>query len=98
MSDKPRLRVLFIGNSLTFWAGGLDGVFRRWNFDAHAETVGGATLLTLWNGRKALRRIQEGDWDVVVLQDDLPEYPVARRKGTCRWKDCVAPFSEAATK
>lgn len=68
------MRVLFIGNSLTYWHCGLDGVFSRWGLVAAAETMPGATLAKLWKAGAAKQRILEACWDVVVLQDDLPEY------------------------
>jgi hypothetical protein len=69
------MRVLFIGNSLTYWAGGLDSTFRQWGHEAVREVQGGATLLELWINHKFRNKVKEGSWDVVVLQDDLPEYP-----------------------
>ena len=48
-------------------------MFRNWGFEATAETIPGATLLKHWRKGQAKRRILQG-WDIVVLQDDLPEY------------------------
>ena len=69
------VRILFIGNSLTFWCGGIDLMFRNWGFDAAAETIPGATLAKLWRSGRAKAKILEGGWHIVVLRDDLPEYP-----------------------
>ena len=66
--------VLFIGNSLTFWKPGLNAIFRLWFGAAAAVTEGGATLKVLWDAGKALDAIRSRQYDVVVLQDDLPEY------------------------
>lgn len=78
------IRVLFIGNSLTFWAGGLDGIFRRWGVNATSETVPGATLAKIWKAGLARARILEGGWHLVVLQDDLPEYKTDKASGERR--------------
>ena len=49
--------------------------------DLGAETSrvvrGGASLRVLWKRTKAKQEIAEGDYDVVVLQEDLPETKVA---------------------
>ena len=72
MDRKPR--VLFIGNSLTYYSGGIDRyVVRIQEFRAERYTKAGATLEDLWNEGGAAERIAEGGWAVVVLQDDLPE-------------------------
>jgi hypothetical protein len=85
MAAPSAHRLLFIGNSLTFWQdGGLDGLFREWGLSAAAETSPGATLARLWKLGKALQRIRDGGWDVVVLQDDLPEYRSDPRRE--RWR------------
>jgi CheY-like chemotaxis protein len=67
-------RVLFVGNSLTYWRPGLDALFRGWGFDAAAVTEGGATLQVLWDAGTALKAIRSGQYGFVVLQDDMPEY------------------------
>ena len=72
MDRKPR--VLFIGNSLTYYSGGIDRyIVRIQEFRAERYTKAGATLEDLWNEGGAAERIAEGGWAVVVLQDDLPE-------------------------
>jgi len=71
-----RLRVLFVGNSYTF-CNDLPGTVAKLAaaaeppVDVHAEhfTKGGWSLEMHWNAGGALKRIGEGDWDVVVLQD-----------------------------
>ena len=67
-------RILFVGNSLTYWRPGLDALFRGWGFDAAAVTEGGATLQVLWDAGTALKAIRSGQYGFVVLQDDMPEY------------------------
>ena len=66
-------RVLFIGNSLTFWNQGVDVMVKKLvpGVETKRVAVGGATLETLWNNDEA--RLACAEQDVVVLQEDLPE-------------------------
>ena len=69
-----KLRVLFIGNSLTS-VNDLPGLIAGMAASSGRELtavrnlVGGATLEKHWNDGKALARIKEGHLDYVVLQD-----------------------------
>jgi hypothetical protein len=81
---KPEIRILFIGNSFTYFndlprmvaelaeAGG------QRPLHCESETPGGCTLEKHWQDRKAVSRIQSGPWDFVVLQDQS-EAPLRRR-------------------
>ena len=77
--------VLFVGNSFTFWNGGLwthmQELTAARGEDLGAETSrvvrGGASLRVLWKRTKAKEKISEGGYDVVVLQEDLPETKVS---------------------
>jgi hypothetical protein len=82
--SRPK-RVLFIGNSFTYWHGGL---WTHLNSLSHAmdpplafETAhvvkGGASLEVLWRDTDAASVIARGGWDFVVLQDDIPETSLA---------------------
>lgn len=82
----PRLRILFVGNSLTYWKPGLDAIFRGWNHDAASVVEGGATLQRLWDRGRAVTAIRSREYEYVVLQDDLPEYA----------RECEAHFSKYA--
>ncbi|HUS92669.1 MAG TPA: hypothetical protein VM695_12505 [Phycisphaerae bacterium] len=70
------LRVLFVGNSYTF-CNDLPGTLARLAGAAEPPTVievdssvrGGWSLQQHWAAGEAARRIREGGWDVVVLQD-----------------------------
>ena len=74
MLPGARLRVLFIGNSLTYFNGGLDRRFAALTGHAvAAETAPGASLRDLWQRGGAQKRIASAKWDVVCLQEDLPE-------------------------
>ena len=67
-------RVLFIGNSLTFWNQGVDVMLAKLvpGVETKRVAVGGATLGTLWNNDEAKLACAD-NWNVVVLQEDLPE-------------------------
>ena len=67
-------RVLFIGNSLTFWNQGVDVMVKKLvpGVETKRVAVGGATLETLWNNDET-RLACADNWNVVVLQEDLPE-------------------------
>ncbi len=70
------LRVLFIGNSYTFY-NNLPGVLSKMAASAEPAliiktdrcTVGGHTLELHWNDGIAIEKIRQGNWDFVVLQD-----------------------------
>eukprot|EP00927_Polykrikos_kofoidii_P040070 TRINITY_DN34314_c0_g1_i1.p1 TRINITY_DN34314_c0_g1~~TRINITY_DN34314_c0_g1_i1.p1 ORF type:complete len:526 (+),score=72.16 TRINITY_DN34314_c0_g1_i1:45-1622(+) len=84
MASAPRKlprRVLFVGDSLTY-ANDLDQIVAAManvagELGVHVDrsVVGGAPLKELWKGHEsdAQQRISEGGYDVVVLQEDLPE-------------------------
>jgi len=77
--------VLFVGNSFTFWNEGLwthmQNLTAARGEGLGAKTsrvvLGGASLRVLWKRTKARQEIAEGDYDIVVLQEDLPETKVA---------------------
>lgn len=76
----PR-KVLFIGNSFTFWHDGLDSHMEGMRasadgaeaFRADQVVRGGASLEVMWNETNARNRIERGNYDVVILQEDIPE-------------------------
>jgi hypothetical protein len=84
---KP-LRVLFIGNSYTFFNGGLGTIVQQLALSAkHGRpldfveiTKGGQTLEGHWKEGKALAAIRRGGWDVVVLQEHSLRPIEAREK------------------
>merc|ERR1712013_815470 len=69
--------VLFLGNSYTGGCSGIDGVVRKIaegaGFSATTErsSPGGKTLN--WHAHNSLNKIKNGDWDAVVLQDQLTQ-------------------------
>jgi hypothetical protein len=76
--DAPS-KVLFIGNSFTFWNNGQDRHVQNlaqaagYNVTTDATTQGGATLSVHWRNTNAVRDIQRGNYDVVIIQEDMPE-------------------------
>ena len=78
---KKSSRILFVGNSFTFWRGGLwthmkqlsDAMTPPLGYETSAVVRGGASLEVMWNRTDAAQQIATGNWDVVILQEDLPE-------------------------
>ena len=74
--------MLFIGNSLTFYNGGVDAVLQALarangrNLECSASTSGGKTLEWHWEEGDARAAIARGGWDYVVLQE-LSTRPIA---------------------
>ena len=81
---QPEIRILFIGNSFTYYydlprmVAQLAEAGRQRPVHCESETPGGYTLEKHWQDRKAVSRIQSGHWDFVVLQDQS-EAPLRRR-------------------
>ncbi|MBL6755830.1 MAG: SGNH/GDSL hydrolase family protein [Planctomycetes bacterium] len=79
----PPGRVLMVGNSFTFWNGGLwRPLAAALDSEGRGVTVepcveGGASLETHWHRDEVLDRIDAGEADVVVLQGDIPESTLA---------------------
>lgn len=78
-------RILFIGNSLTYWHDGIYSHLEKLAASADApipvETAkcvkGGATLKVLWERPEPRAMIAQGGWTDVVVQEDLPEINVS---------------------
>ncbi len=77
----PPHRLLFVGDSFTFCNGGMDrhvkllaaSAPRPRDITTDSATQGGATLKIL-NGKPSVHeKIRSGAYDVVILQDDIPE-------------------------
>lgn len=93
---KQPTRVLFVGNSFTYYNGGLETHFkqlvlaanRELNFQSDRATKGGATLKILDELSWVHENIRTGRYDVVILQEDLPELK----------EHSVQPFFEFARK
>jgi len=70
-------RVLLIGNSYTYYNGGVDQHLTQllaaarpaWNVQVSSSTMGAATLQNHLNDPNVVYSIQTGDWDMVILQE-----------------------------
>jgi hypothetical protein len=85
---KKPLRVLFIGNSYTFFNGGMGSLVQSLALSVKGGprmefvevTKGGQTLEGHWKDAKALAEIRKGGWDYVVLQEHSMRPLVDREK------------------
>ena len=76
LAANAPLKLLFIGNSLTY-GNSLPSMLEAMANDAVGEqvlqvemvTIGGGTLSQHWYDGRALAAIQKGGWDYVILQD-----------------------------
>ncbi len=70
-SSQASTRILFIGNSYTFFNGGIDQQLKGLasSIDTSQITAGGYTLERHWSDGGALRAIRQGPWSYVVLQE-----------------------------
>ncbi len=68
---QPPTRILFIGNSYTFFNGGLDKHLKGLASSVEAESiaVGGYSLEKHFSDASTLKKIREGKWNYVVLQE-----------------------------
>lgn len=84
-SNPPAHRILFIGNSLTYWNDGLYSHLRKLAASAEAPVAvetdksvqGGATLKVHWERPEPRALIARGPWTEVLIQEDLPEINVS---------------------
>ncbi len=73
--------LLFLGNSFTYWNGGLENDVKDLaasatpprELQADSYVVGGATSKILYKTNMAHSMISDGGYDVVILQGDIPE-------------------------
>jgi hypothetical protein len=78
-------KILFIGDSFTFWQEGIYTHLERLVATANPplmittgkSVAGGAFLHRLWDQKEPLKAIETGSYDVVVFQEDIPETTVA---------------------
>jgi len=79
-SQQPT-RILFIGNSYTAVNGGLDKQLEKLSPSIETERValGGYTLEKHWTDSNAVKRIRDGKWNYVVLQEQS-QVPVINRQ------------------
>ena len=77
----PRIpvEVLFIGDSFTYYNQGVNehvaglaaSAIPPMAIETSSVTIGGAPLVRLWNFSSAPDNIREGNYDIVVLQEDI---------------------------
>jgi hypothetical protein len=93
ITPAPR-KILFVGDSFTAANGGIAAHVKQLAASAPApraiiadiDTKGGATLRILQGKQSVHEKIRIGNYDLIVLQDDLPEYK----------EHVVTPFFENA--
>jgi len=80
--SQPSTRVLFIGNSYTFVNGGLDKQLEELAPSTETDRIAlsGYTLEKHWTEGNALKKIREGKWDYVVLQEQSQAPIINQRK------------------
>ena len=79
-TPEAPVKILFIGNILTYENEGLDIHMKRLvdssdlplNIETERVVRPSAPLESLWKNTNAREAINEGDYDVVVLQEDIP--------------------------
>lgn len=78
-SALPQIRMLFIGNSFTFFNDGIDGDLHGLAPRTEVERVakGGYTLERHLDDRATMGKLAEGGWTYVVVQEQS-QYPVLR--------------------
>jgi hypothetical protein len=80
-TTTPPRKILFVGDSFTYAQGGIYTHFVKLAAAAPTPLVvtadkavaGGAFLKVLWEMKEPVKAIDTGAFDVVVLQDDIPE-------------------------
>jgi hypothetical protein len=70
-NNQASTRILFIGNSYTYFNGGIERQMKGLapSISTSSKTVAGYTLENHWNEGNALRAIHQGGWSYVVLQE-----------------------------
>jgi hypothetical protein len=84
-TNQPPHKVLFIGDSLTYYQGGIYTHLEKLaaaarlavSVTADKSVFGGAFLRRLWDLQAPVNAIGAGAYDAVVLQEDLPETNIA---------------------
>jgi hypothetical protein len=86
------MRVLFVGNSYTFYNGGLDQQLKGLDpsIATARDCVGGYTLADHWNTGTATNQIAQGHWSYVVLQEQS-QTPVLAPQS---FEQCVRQFDD----
>lgn len=80
--SQPPRKLLFVGDSFTYYNGGLDNHVTQLanaacpprSIVADRATKGGAPLKKLYGLQSVHDKIHDGGYDAVILQEDIPEY------------------------
>jgi len=88
-TQAPR-KILFVGDSFTYYQNGIYTHFERLAAAATPPLVvtadksvfGGASLRRLWDLKEPVKAIDTATYDVVVLQEDIPETTIADFRDT----------------
>lgn len=101
-TTKP-LRVLFVGNSLTYWsdipkrvAGVAAVTGRKMQYETFAYPS--FSLQDHWNDGRALEAIRKGGWDIVVLQQGTSAHEAGRQELIEYAKKFAKPIRDAGAK
>ena len=107
---EPQIKILVVGNSMiaTYEDMGRKGLDQHMEqlagsadppfvMQADALYKDGATLKNIWETTKAREMISEGGYDIVVLQEDIPETDVATFQDYARKFDAEIKESGAKT-
>jgi len=89
---QPSTRILFIGNSFTFFNGGLDNHLKGLATSSETESIaiGGYSLEKHFAEGNAINKIRDGKWNYVVLQEQS-QIPVVDRN---KFYEAVRHFDE----
>jgi hypothetical protein len=89
---KPATHVLFIGNSFTYYNGGIDKQLAKLTRSIQTSSISepGYTLEMHWTGGNAIKAIDEGHWAYVVLQEQS-QTPVIDR---AKFQEYVSDFNQ----
>jgi len=90
--SQTSTRILFIGNSYTFFNGGLDKQLKGLapSIETECIAIGGYTLEKHWTEGNAVQIIREGKWDYVILQEQS-QIPIINQK---KFYDYVRKYDE----
>lgn len=89
-ADAPPLKVLFIGNSYTFYndlpkmLNDMAKAGRQRTLEIGRELPGGCTFEKHWKDGKAAAKIAEKKWDYVVLQENSM-FPIKQQKSMAEY-------------
>ncbi len=95
-TDLPETRVLFIGNSFTFFNLGVDQILHGLapRTTVGLEAVGGATLKDHLANTQTMDKVRQGDWTYVVIQEQSQVPVIAHGQYVSNLRKLVAAVRE----